>query len=114
MVEGLSLPKIARKLGIHVSTAFYWRHKILNAIRALGADTLSGIVECDETFFLESMKGKKQIPHREARKRGGKSQYKEISHEQVCVVVALDRNGGIVSQVAGIGRPTAFDINNVL
>lgn len=114
MVEGLSLPKIAKKLGIHVSTAFYWRHKILNAIRALGADTLSGIVECDETFFLESMKGKKRIPHREARKRGGKSQYKGISHEQVCVVVAVDRNGGIVSQVAGIGRPTAFDINNVL
>jgi transposase-like protein len=114
MVEGLSLPKIAKKLGIHVSTAFYWRHKILNAIRGLGADTLSGIVECDETFFLESMKGKKRIPHREARKRGGKSQYKGISHEQVCVVVAVDRNGGIVSQVAGIGRPTAFDINNVL
>ncbi|MCL6525229.1 MAG: IS1595 family transposase, partial [Thermoflavifilum sp.] len=114
MVEGLSLPKIAKKLGIHVSTAFYWRHKILNAIRSLGADTLSGIAECDETFFLESMKGKKRIPHREARQRGGKSQYKGISHEQVCVVVAVDRNGGIVSQVAGIGRPTAYDINSVL
>ena len=83
MIEGLSLPKIAKRLGIHVSTAFYWRHKILNAIRAVGSGVLSGIVESDETFFLESMKGRKRIPHRESRKRGGKSQYRGISHQQV-------------------------------
>lgn len=59
MVEGYTLPKISEALDIYFSTAFYWRHKILNALRSLGNQTLKGIVESDETFFLESDKGKK-------------------------------------------------------
>jgi len=59
MVEGVTLPKIAEELEIHTSTAFYWRHKILNALRSLGFAKLRGIIESDETYFLESDKGKK-------------------------------------------------------
>jgi transposase-like protein len=54
MIEGKSLRKIAKKLKIHLSTAFYWRHKILFALQSIGHETLKGIVESDETFFLES------------------------------------------------------------
>jgi len=68
MVEGYTLPKIAEKLQIHISTAFYWRHKILNALGSLGFNQLQGIVESDETFFRESMKGR-EITHRKAKKR---------------------------------------------
>ncbi len=65
MVEGYTLPKISEALEIHISTALYWRHKILNAVRSLGNQTLKGFLECDEkTFFLESDKGKKSITHR--------------------------------------------------
>ena len=32
MVNGLTLPKIAEQLNIHIFTAFYWRHKVLNAL----------------------------------------------------------------------------------
>lgn len=63
MVEGYTLPKIAERLKIHISTAFYWRHKILNALGSLGFNQLQGIVENDETFFRESMKGR-EITHR--------------------------------------------------
>lgn len=73
MIDGMTLPKIAEELEIHTSTAFYWRHKILNALRSLGFSTLKGIIESDETYFLESEKGKKQITHRKPRKRGGKA-----------------------------------------
>lgn len=52
------MPKIAERLKIHISTAFYWRHKILNALGSLGFHQLQGIVESDETFFRESMKGR--------------------------------------------------------
>jgi transposase-like protein len=45
MLDGLTLSKIAKLLHIHVSTAFYWRHKVLYALRSLGHDALSGIVE---------------------------------------------------------------------
>jgi len=81
MVEGMTLPKIAQELDIHVSTAFYWRHKILNALRSLGFATLKGIIESDETYFLESDKGKKQIGHCKPCKRGGVAKKRSISDE---------------------------------
>lgn len=114
MVEGYTLPKIAKALDIHISTAFYWRHKILFAIRSLGHQTLKGIIESDETFFLESQKGKKNITHRKPRKCGGVAKKRGISKEQICVVVAHDRNGQILSQMAGKGRVTAVELDEVL
>lgn len=114
MVEGYTLPKIAHRLDIHVSTAFYWRHKILNAIRSLGNQALSGIVESGETFFLESDKGRKGIGHRKPRKRGGVATKRGTSNEQICVLVAQDRNGQVISQIAGKGRIKSSDIDRVL
>jgi transposase-like protein len=40
MVEGYTLPKIAERLKIHISTSFYWRHKILNVLGSLGFEQL--------------------------------------------------------------------------
>lgn len=51
-------------------------------------DGLSGIVEADEMYILESVKGKNQVEKLGLRmplKRGGASQYRGISREQVCV-----------------------------
>lgn len=93
MVEGYTLPKISEALEIHISTVFYWRHKILNSIRSLGHKTLKGIIESDETFFLERNKGKKIISHRTSPQTWWCSQKRGISKEQICVVAAHDRNG---------------------
>ena len=114
MVAGRSLRAIAKELKIHLSTAFYWRHKVLFALQSLGHQKLLGIVESDETFFLESDKGKKNLSHRKPRKRGGSASKRGISKEQICVVVAHDRNGQILSEVAGKGRITALEIDTVL
>jgi len=110
----LEMMVIAKELKIHLSTAFYWRHKVLFALQSLGHQKLFGIVESDETFFLESDKGNKNLTHRKPRKRGGSASKRGISKEQVCVVVAHDRNGQILSEVAGKGRITALDIDAVL
>lgn len=88
MVDGFTLPKIAEKLQIHISTAFYWRHKILNALGSLGFNQLQGIVESDETFFRESLKGRREITHRKAKKRGEKDKKRGISNLKIAVVVA--------------------------
>ncbi|CAM3658317.1 IS1595 family transposase [Cohnella lubricantis] len=114
MVKGVTLPKIAEQLDIHVSTAFYWRHKILSALRSLGFSTLRGVIESDETYFLESDKGKKSISHRKPRKRGGKANKRGISKEQISIVVAHDRNGNVIFKLAGRGRITANDIEQTL
>jgi transposase-like protein len=109
MVEGYTLPKIAKRLKIHLSTAFYWRHKILNALGTQGFAQLTGIVESDETFFRESMKGR-EITHRKAKKRGEKDEKRGISNQKIAVVVAQDRNGNAVARKAGTGRVKAEEI----
>lgn len=102
MVEGYTLPKIAERLKIHISTAFYWRHKILNALGSLGFNQLQGIVESDETFFRESMKGR-EITHRKAKKRGEKDGKRGISNLKIAVVVVQDRNGSVIARKAEQG-----------
>ena len=77
MINGVTLPKIADSLEIHISTAFYWRHKILNALGSHGFNQLSGIIESDETFFRESLKGRK-FTHRKPKKRGEKDENGEF------------------------------------
>lgn len=109
MVEGYSLPKIAEELKLHISTCFYWRHKILFALRSLGFQGLKGIVESDETFFKESFKGRK-VEGREPKERGGRDPKRGISGLKITVVVAQDRNGQVVVQKAGRGRVRAEEI----
>ena len=114
MVEGYTLPKIAKCLNIHISTAFYWRHKILNALGSLGFNQLQGIVESDETFFRESLKGRREITHRKAKKRGEKDNKRGISNLKIAVVVAQDRNGNMIPRKAGTGRVRAEEIDTVI
>lgn len=46
-------------VGISVSASFFWRHKLLDAIRVYtGIRNLDGVIEADVTFFRESFKGK--------------------------------------------------------
>jgi len=113
MVEGYTLPKIAERLKIHISTAFYWRHKILNALGTHGFNQLKGIVESDETFFRESMKGR-EITHRKPKKRGEKDEKRGISNQKIAVVVAQDRNGNSIALKAGTGRVKAEEIDAVI
>jgi transposase-like protein len=114
VLEGLSLRKIAKALNINLSTAFFWRHKFLRALNAAAQTELAGIVESDETYVLESRKGQKGFKDRLPRHRGGVATRRGISREQVCIFVATDRHGKVVSTVAGFGRLTTKDIKELL
>ncbi|MDP4087998.1 MAG: IS1595 family transposase [Bacillota bacterium] len=57
MAKGMSIRESAAVVGINMKTSFYWRHKILNALKSEMKDNLSGIVEIDETAIPESFKG---------------------------------------------------------
>jgi transposase-like protein len=113
MVEGYTLPKIAKILKIHLSTAFYWRHKVLDALGSHGFNQLEGIVESDETFFRESLKGC-EITHRKPKKRATKDKKRGISDDKIAVVVAQDRNGNIIARKGGTGRVKAEEIDAVI
>jgi hypothetical protein len=51
-----------------------------------------GIVEVDETFFLESFKGQRGLP-RPARRRGGKGRTRGTGPDYIPVMVVQDRAG---------------------
>lgn len=96
---GESLAASARRLGVAVTTAFRWRHRFLAASTRDKPGKLIGIVEADETFILESFKGKRSGLPRPARERGGKAAKRGLSAEQIPVLVARDRSGATTDAV---------------
>jgi transposase-like protein len=93
MIDGVSLTKAAERCGVDRTTAFRWRHRFLAALSHDKPKTLNGIVESDETFVLESFKGKRSALPRKARKRGSVAAKRGLSAEQIPVIVARDRDG---------------------
>lgn len=94
MQDSLTLRKSAARVGIDLKTAFRWRHRFLQTSARNNSNDLSGIVEVDETIFLESCKGKRQLAHRAPRKRGGQDS-KNKKEEKISVVIARDRSGRV-------------------
>ena len=99
MIEGKSLAKTAELCGVHPTTAFRWRHRFLRAPADDKPRTLSGIVEADETFILESFKGRWSDLPRKARKRGGKARHPGPYQDNIPVLVARDRKGATFDAV---------------
>jgi len=99
LIAGETIARAARRCGVDYTTAFRWRHRFLAALNDDKPAQLSGIVEADETFILESFKGKRAGMTRAPRKRGGKSTKRGLSREQIPVMVARDRSGATIDAV---------------
>src|SRR5271166_2452438 len=99
MIEGKSLAKTAGLCGVHPTTAFRWRHRFLGSPAADKPRTLTGIVEADETFILESFKGRWSALTRKARKRGGSARHPGAYQDNIPVLVARDRKGATFDAV---------------
>jgi transposase-like protein len=99
MIDGVSTANAAQRCGVDYTTAFRWRHRFLASLAGDKPKALSGIVEGDETFILESFKGTRSGILRAARKRGGKPAKCGISAEQIPVLVARDRQGATTDAV---------------
>ncbi len=68
--DRLTLHQPAERCGISYRTAFLWRHRLLG--KQQKGSKLQGIVEMDETYFLESCKGDRSLTERRLpRERGG-------------------------------------------
>lgn len=113
MTEEKSLDKIKEKLKINKKTAFDWRHKILSSLSNIDKRDFIGITESDETFFLQSEKGK-QVENRKSRKRGGASKKKGVNNDHIAVIVTQDRKKEIDLTVATKGRLKKIDIEKAI
>ena len=99
LIEGETLARAAARCEVHPSTAFRWRHRFLAALVGDKPGSLTGIVEADETFVLESFKGRRRGLPRPARERAGKAEKRGLSAEQIPVIVARDRSGATFDAV---------------
>ena len=113
LLAGYSLHKCATEVGISYKTSFNWRHKILRSFRDIGRDKLTGVIEADETYFLDSQKGRK-VRGRKSRKRGGVGSHGGPTRDHISVVVAADRSGRMALRATGKSRPTSQDIVEAL
>jgi len=91
LIDGATVREAARRCGVHKDTAFRWRHRFLALPARSKPLHLHGIVEADETYFLDSHKGERHLP-RPPRQRGGVAAKRGLSHEQIPVLIARDRD----------------------
>ena len=103
----------ATAMHIHVchETAFNMRHKLLAYLEALveASKPLEALVELDETYVIESQKGKR-VTHRKPRKHGEGASQRGLSTEQCCVCVATDRNGNVYAKCSNRAAPSSSDL----
>ena len=90
--DRLTLQASASRCGVSYRTAFRWRHRFLAGIR--DRTPLGGVVEVDETYFLESCKGERNLQERRiARKRGGQVARRGLGLEYRPALTAVARGG---------------------
>jgi len=97
--SGETVAKAANRCKVAYTTAFRWGHRFLAALNLDQPQHLCGIVEADETFILESFKGKRSDLPRPARQRGGKAAKRGLSAEQIPIMAARDRSGATIDAV---------------
>lgn len=117
-VSGVPISKTASNLLLHHETVFNMRHKILFAIEQEEIEyptKLSGVCEADETYVLESYKGK-MLPDgfwRKARKHGAVAVKAGLSNEYVCVCTGVERDGKVLAMAVNRAIAGKNDIDRV-
>ena len=134
MNMGASIRTIADALNINPTTAFFWRHKILTALKDGKSDAvLEEHTQADETFTLLSTKGNKNAynnlqrgepvfrepDYKRVRKsgqrhaRGSDSGIRGLNQGLVCTPFAIGGNEVSWGKPSNMGAPTSDDLDSV-
>lgn len=117
-LRGESLDSCAKKYGFSHPTAFNMRHKFLLALQDFlkqNPVTLSGVSEFDETFVLESEKGKKFSPDsaRKPRRHGARAHSRGISSEWVAICTDIQRDGSAIVRTVNRAKPLKEELAGI-
>jgi transposase-like protein len=114
MMNGYSLRKTSALIDVSTTTAFHWRHKVMEAMKKYAVQKpLKEDIQIDETYILLNMKGMKSLP-RKAKKRQVSSEKRGVNNEHVCVLTAIDSNDQLLLEVIDQGNPNIENIINAL
>lgn len=61
LIESKTIRESVKHCSVNKDTIFRWRHRMLSNPKSLNSRHLHGIVEFDETYFLESHKGERNL-----------------------------------------------------
>lgn len=117
-IHGEAIDYTAERLGLNHQTVFTMRHKILIALQQLPETKnvlLSEVTELDETFVLDSYKGRRlpDTVERKARKHGAKAVKRGISNEYVCICAGIQRNGAAYAAANNRAKPSAKELEEL-
>ena len=104
--------RAARRTGICTSTAFRWRHAILDPLCETGVETLVGWIEVGSVTFAYSEKGARRT--RQPPRRRAVAARSGFRAPRVGVTVACDRSDHAVTCMASQPRPTTTDLEIAL
>ena len=114
-LSGDAIDFTAKRLGLTHDLVFRMRQKFLLALTDLQEEQcpcLQDVSEMDETYVLESYKGKK-LPAcvcRKPRKHGAKAEKRGISNEYVCICTGVQRKGGAIAGTVNRAKPTSQEL----
>lgn len=103
LMDGLTIRQAAAGCGIAKNTSFKWRHRFLQRPAQQKAKQMQGVAEADETYFMESFKGKRHLS-RKPRRRGGTGARRSLEVKRIAVLVVRDRHGATADfRLPGVG-----------
>jgi len=117
-LEGNSLSYAEKTLGLTHQTAFNMRHKLLMTLEDFFGESpvvLGDVTEFDETFVLDSYKGK-AVPEtagRPSRRHGAKAQKRGISAEYVCICTGVQRKGEVIIRTENRAKPSCEELQAI-
>ena len=117
-LRGNAINYSAKRLHLSHDCVFHMRHKILLALEEEAAREpviLKDVAELDETYVLESYKGK-ALPDefgRDPRKHGAKAQRRGISNEYICICTGVERKGSAFAASVNRARPSIEELKKV-
>ena len=100
MLQGMSLRNTAFKINVSYVTLFYWRHKILGALKQVVPREMKGVIEADDIFMAYSRKGSRHIDEKISRPHVKSASFISMNGEDVCVLAASDHFKNVISVVA--------------
>lgn len=115
LLSCISLRKISKELDISLSTAFYWRHKLLDALKEnnITRNKFKNSVKIYEFYTRESFKGSHVPRKRKAYKSGENPGYKFIGDDDVCVMIAADGTNPPLIEMACLNKPKDDTLNAI-
>jgi len=108
MENGLTLRCISKFLGMNLSTAFSWRHKILSAAETKTDNVLTETIEVDEFWLKENFKGSRSInPY-----------FRDVENRYLIIMLSCrDSRGNILIRTAarkGLRKLLKNEISDIL